>query len=276
MATSVLITRTTPVYNTLPHSGVFVQWQLNEPVDGVTYTYRVEVSESQGGAWDLVAEGLTGYHTFDGHRDATDLGEEARNFLSLQRKTYYRVTAIPSVGSPTSDIKIVGDELPRRQWLLKRKILRDITVGFKFNSVPLALLKRKHKGARCTVCFDKLSKMVTNSRCPECLGTGFTTGYYDPVYYSARKGVTNITTTLAPQGRVEVNQMELTVLDYPSIEVDDVIVETRQNRRYIVKHVTRTELRGVPVHQRLVMSELARDSVEYRIRVQPGVTPAIY
>ena len=47
-----------------------------------------------------------------------------------------------------------------------------------------------------------------------------------------------------PQGKVEVNQLQVTLLDYPRLVVDDLLVETRQNRRYVVKVVTRTEIRG--------------------------------
>ncbi len=78
------------------------------------------------------------------------------------------------------------------------------------------------------------------------------------------------------QGIVEVNQIDFTLLDYPAIAADDLLAELHSNRRYIVKHVTRTELRGVCVHQKLVISELARDSIEYRIVLGNGTTPALY
>lgn len=273
-APSLTITRTTPIYHTLSVGGVFVQWHVNDPE--TDYTFRVERSESYEGPFETLVPATTDFHAFDPHEISSTLEEEARNFLSLQRKNYYRVTATAPGKATFSDTKILGDELARRQWLLKRKILRDITIGFKFNSIPFAILKRKHAGTRCTACFDPISKSILDSRCKTCLGTGYITGYYAPVYVSARKGVTNVTTTLAPQGKTEVNQVELTVLDYPAVEVDDIIVEVRQGRRYLVKHVARTELRGVPVHQRLVMSELARDSVEYKIVLQPRTSPALY
>ena len=57
----------------------------------------------------------------------------------------------------------------------------------------------------------------------------------------------------------------LTILDYPMVEIDDIIVEIRTNRRYLVKRKMSTEARRVLVHQDLQVSELSRSAVEYTI-----------
>jgi hypothetical protein len=160
--------------------------------------------------------------------------------------------------------------------LLRRKIHRDTRVGFKFNSVPLIVLKRRHWGLRCQACFDPLTKKVTNSRCTVCFGTGFADGYFAPVKVDGRLSVENIQTQITDQDKVEANHKTLTILDYPIIEADDIIAELRQNKRYLVINATRTELRTVPIHQRAVITELSFDSIEYRVIINKAHIPVIY
>jgi len=270
------ITRTTPIYAPTAHNGVFVQWTVTEVPAASDLRFTLERGEGPTGPFQLVASGLPDYHYFDQHLESTTNAYEAHGHLSLQRHVYYRVVAAAGSTVVTA-VAEVGDQLPTRQRLLRKKIQRDIAVAFRVgNGVPLAILKRRHWGCRCTRCFDKLTKSVTNSKCTSCFGTGFVDGYHPAVKVSAKKGTMNVQTQVAPQGKVEINQIDLTVLDYPLIAVDDIVVELRTDRRYVVKHVTRTELRGVPVHQKLVMSELARDSIEYSVQVGSGATPTYY
>ena len=270
------ITRTTPIYAPTAHSGVFVQWDVSDVPASGDLRFKLERAESPQGPFELVVNGLSDYHYFDGHVESQSSATEAQGHLSLQRHLYYRVTATAGASYVTA-VEAVGDRLPTRQRLLRKKIQRDIAITFRVGSgVPFAVLKRRHWGTRCVACFDKLTKSITNAKCLSCFGTGYLNGYHAPVRVSARKGTTNVQTQIAPQGRVETNQIELTILDYPLLAPDDLIVEVNTDRRYIIRHVTRTELRGVPVHQKLVMSELARDSIEYSVQVGSGATPTYY
>lgn len=270
----VVLTRTTPIYTNPATSGVFVQWHVEDPPT-TPLTFRLQKSGSPNGPFETLVSGFTGFHYYDAIKPYVE-GEEQQNPFSLQRDVFYTVTA-EAAGTELSRMTLaVGDYLPRRQFLLRRKMHRDIRVGFKFNSIPWVLFKRKQWGVRCTACYDSLTNTVLNSKCLVCFGTGFEGGYEAPFHLLARKGTTNPQISMAPQGLVEVNQIELTLLDYPTIAVDDVLSELRQNRRYVVKHVSRTELRGVPVHQKLVISELARDSVEYSLIVEMGASPTYY
>ncbi len=262
------ITRTTQIFTTPATAGVFVQWDVQAPPAQEAITFLLERGGGPEGPWETAATGTAGYYFYD-------TGNDER--LSLQRQVYYRVTATAVSTVAVSAPRLIGDSLPTRQRLLRKKIQRDIAVQYRVGSgVQFAIFKRRHWGTRCTHCFDALTRTVTDAKCAYCLGTGYEGGYHAPVRIQARKGVTNIQTNVAPQGKVEVNQVRLTLLDYPRLEPDDVICEVHQDRRYVVKHATRTELRGVPVHQELVMSELARDSVEYLLTVSTSVAPALF
>lgn len=272
----VTITRTTPIYAPTATNGVFVQWDVTEVPQAAELTFTLERGGGPNGPFTEIATGLTDYHYYDKHLESLTSAFEAHGQLSLQRHIYYRITARSATQNALA-VAPVGDQLPRRQFLLRRKMQRDIAVGLRVGSgVPCVILKRRHWGCRCTACFDKLTKSVTNSKCPICFGTGFQGGYHTPIHVLGRKGTTNPQTQVAPQGKVEINQIDYVVLDFPLIAVDDIIAEVRTDRRYVVKHVTRTELRGVPVHQKLMMSELARDSVEYKVPIETGHVATYY
>lgn len=272
----VSLKRTTPIFAPNASSGVFVQWSVSDVPTGETPTFTLERAGGPEGPFTVVARNLAGFHFYDKHYEATSSATESPAPLALQKNLYYAVSATAG-GIVARDVQPVGDQLPTRQFLLRKKIQRDIVIGFKIGSgIPMQILTRRRWGTRCPVCFDKLTKTVTNSKCTSCYGTGYTGGYHDPVRIQGRKGTTNVQVSMSPQGQAEVNQIDFTMLDYPLVATDDVFVEVRTGRRYVVKHVTRTELRGVPVHQKLVLSELARDSVEYLIPAGNGTTPVFY
>ena len=291
------ITRTTPIYRNPATTGVFVQWAITNPVSSVL-TFKVERSGSPEGPFEEVIDNIDTFHFFDALRHVPEpvipetpvvlCGPEPEpitespdtrenlNFLSLHRAVYYRITGTDDVGNTVQAVERIGDTLERRQALLRRKIQRDISVGFKFNAVPLVVLKRRHWGLRCRECFDQLTKRVTKSKCESCYGTGFEGGYFSPVKVRGRLGVENIQTQISQHGKVDTNNKQLTMLDYPILEEADLVIELRQNNRYLVRNITQTELQTVSVHQRAVLSELERDSIEYRIVVNEDHIPIIY
>jgi hypothetical protein len=244
--------------------------------------FKLERSGSPEGPFELVIDNLEDFHFFDDLRSApvppdADDTRENLSFMSLSRAVYYKVTATDSTGTEAEQIRVVGpDNLSRKLMLLRRKMQRDLGVSFKFNSLDLAVLKRRHWGLRCRDCFDPLTKKVTDTKCDTCFGTGFEGGYFLPVRIRGRIGVQNVQTTMTPQGKSDVNQKRLTILDYPEVERDDVVVDIKQNKRYIILHRHATEMQAVAVHQQLTVSELARDSVEYRVPANFDHAPIIY
>jgi hypothetical protein len=81
---------------------------------------------------------------------------------------------------------------------------------------------------------------------------------------------------MTAHGESDTKRVTFTVLDYPHIEKEDLLIDLRRNDRYIVEMVTPTELKGVVVHQSVTASLIARDAVEYKLLVDPANTPALY
>lgn len=273
------INKVTPLY---PRA-VFVQWKVT-PDNAVTgtYSFSVERSGSPEGPWTQVATLQDSVSVTDSF-ETPDKTSDETNLLSLQRSIYYRVTATDprntvAVSLPVDlDGLIAGDTKQqdrapdphrRRQILLRRKILRDETVAFRaLNGIQLKVLKRKHFGTRCTVCYDKLTRATVRSQCPICYGTSWVGGYFAPISTLGRLAPSPTQTSLTSEGKSDINTTQLTLLNYPKVERDDVIAELNGNTRWLVQQVAPTELKRVVVHQRVFVVELPRGSPEYNLPI---------
>ncbi len=276
----VRITRTTPLFP----NAVFVQWDIDTDDPGV-HLVSLARSGSPEGPWQtILSQSPDTYHFVDDDFNVPgpeDPGAEAEGFneLSLAKELYYQVTVTPQAGgdSVSSTATPVEPGLDRRTRLLKRKILRDEAVGYRhLNGIELIALKRKHWGERCPDCYDVNLKEGLNEHCPTCYGTTFKGGYWAPVSIRGRRDAAPVQTSMAPEGKTDIQLTRITILDYPLMEDDDLIIDLRRNDRWIVKSVEQTELKSVIVHQRLTVSNIARDAVEYSIPIDPNTTPSLY
>jgi len=263
--------------------GAFLQWDLVDPQEQGDYLFDVYRGGSPGGPWDLLhgaAEGIYNYtDRLPTEAPSPPIPAHAlvqTNQLQLTRAIYYRVVVTSPSGVKAEAITTLEPKLAGRFKLLKRKMVRDESVLLKLNGVEVAVLKRKHWGPRCTKCFDRYSKEVVRSNCTLCYGTGFIGGYYAPIATLARRLPVPAHKDVTQHGEAEVKLTRITMLDAPKISLNDVIVFLRDNRRFLVKEITSTELKTVTIHQSAVVSELARSAVEYRVPVDADRTPSLF
>jgi len=276
---SVTVTRTTALFP----SAVFIQWDISPDAPG-SFLTDIHRSGSPEGPWEPIGIALRdAYSYLDEYFNLPppeNPGAEhaGLNFFSLSRDVYYRVTVTPDSGDTfVSAPTPIEPGLDRRTRLLKRKMQRDASIGFrKLNGIPTAVLKRKHWGPRCTYCYDATLREATIEHCPICLGTSFEGGYWAPVIITARRTPAPVQTQITAHGDSDVKVLSFITLDYPHIESRDILVDLRRNDRYRVEVATSTELRGVMVHQTISASELGRNAVEYSIDVDPYAVPPLY
>lgn len=278
---AVSITRTTALYP----SRVFLQWDVDSDESG---DFLVDVHRAGGpdGPWEPVVIGLRDAYNFVDQAFGIppvlppSAGREPVNLFSLARDIYYKVSITPPSGLAnafSSAPTLIEPGLDRRTRLLKRKLLRDLAVGFrKLNGVPLAVLKRRRWGERCPVCWDPILRESTHEHCPTCFGTSFKGGYWAPTQVRGRREVAAVQTNLTSHGESDVKLPDFIVLDYPRISYKDIVVDLRTDERYEVQRVTPTELKGVAVHQKLATSLLSHSSSEYLVPVDPTASPPLY
>lgn len=273
---TVEITRLLPLFP----RGVFFQWDLLNPTETGSFQFDVYRSGSPEGPWEpLLLGGADIYNYSDVLPSTSTQATGDINQLSLTRGIFYRVVVTPPSGcdNAVEVVSVVEPRLDGKQRLLKRKILRDESLTFKkLNGVEIAVVKRMHWGPRCTKCWDKTTKAVTRANCTTCYGTGFSPGYFAPILTLGRRGTLPAAKQIAPQGIAEYRPTQVTILDAPKVEPDDVLVFLKDNKRFVVKAVLQTELKTVGVHQKLEVSEIARSSIEYRLVVDPSRIPPLF
>ena len=254
----VTITRVTPTYP----RGVFVQWTVDDP-NNTLASFEVLRSGSPSGPFEAVSGILA-----DDNYSFTD---NKLVLLGISNRAWYRVKAIPVSGGANavlSEARTSDYDLDPVRGRLARKARHDLSVTLqRLNGVELAVLKRKRFGQRCSNCYNEATKDVVLSQCNECFGTSFSEGYHTPIRTWGKFDPNLVTETFGISGEAERAIQGLTIQEYPLVEIGDIIVEIRDNRRYIVKKKIQTESSRVVVHQDLQISELSRSAVEYRIRV---------
>lgn len=274
------ITRTTALFPT----AVFLQWDISADETG---TFFVDIARAQSptGPWESVVTGLREAYNFVDDRfnlppSTTRTGREPVDLFSLSREIYYQLTVTPPSGLANafqSEPTPVEPGLDRRTRLLKRKILHDQAVGYKrLNGIRLAVLKRRRWGDRCPQCYDPVTKESTLEHCPTCFGTAFLGGYWAPTYIRGRREAAAVETAMTAHGDSDQKINDFNVLDYPLVEYKDIIIDLARNDRYQVQRKHATELKSVPVHQKITASLLGRNSVEYDILVDQYAVPQLY
>lgn len=278
MALAVHITR---AINLAPDR-VFVQWDLSGASAPGVYVFQLYRGHSPRGPWLLLSSNRSQYSHLDvlsTTPTVADASGRTVNMLSLARDFYYRVVVTPpeGVSGQVEVVSTVEPQLDGRQKNARRKMLRDEAVLLKKgNGVPVAVCKKARWGERCARCTDATTGEIIRGECLMCYGTGFVPGYHTPVITWARRSPAAVQSQMTPSGKVDVNQLQITMLDAPMVQDDDMLVFLRDNRRFIVKQAGSTELRTVTVHQEVVASELARSSIEYRFLVDPTTLPALF
>lgn len=275
---TIRITKITPLY---PHR-IFIQWDLINPVDSGSYTFTLERCGSVEGPWEVLKTGIQNtYNYIDDMRDQPLQEADGKPHLySLQKQFYYRVTVVPPSGcqnKATSDPHCIEKELSPIAKGLRRRLQYDLTRVTRYiNGVRLSLLKRKLWGTRCPICYDPVTRSETIEHCTTCYGTTFIGGYWDPfVTYGRINTPYNINSVTSERDKTESATQIITLLDYPLLQDNDLIVELDTNQRHLVRKQTTTELRRVSVHQQVTTSIIERGAIEYSIPVDLRIVPPL-
>lgn len=280
-----------------------LQWELEDNVETGVFLFSIERSGSPGGPWVEVASNLADSYFFDDHFS----DDNEVNLFSLARDIYYRVWCTPPSGpankvvSPivnvdglseleyTDPVAGIGEKVvplgqfepdpqtgaakypsssSRRRRLLRRKVMRDMYVALKhLNGMEYYLLKRRHFGERCEVCYDTTTRTVLKSHCTNCHGTSWKNGYFTAVSMLGRQLPNRIRSKITRKAKDDINFTQIQLLAFPRIDEGDILVEKFLNRRWLIKHTDKTTLKTAAIHQTVTVSELPRSAPEYVVGV---------
>ncbi|HSW51176.1 MAG TPA: hypothetical protein VLH09_13420 [Bryobacteraceae bacterium] len=215
-------------------------------------------SFSPAGPWDQIAEVEAGLWS---HADSEAFG------AGTYREPYYLVRIASKSGKGYRDsraTRVDHDPDHIAIELVRKKLL---SMEHK-NGVQTAVLLRRRLGPNCSRCYNEQQQEAGDANCPECLGTGFTGGYYSPVFVPM---IASIPDKLIQHGSVDVavGQVAWEAANWPTLDEGDVIVDRQMNIRYRVDHVRATSHRGHLISQFLTMTRCDDRDVIYTISIPP-------
>lgn len=167
-----------------------------------------------------------------------EFGKEFEHFWQIRLRTPKASYASPVIGSSSL--------LTRRDWRLVREMVRQGRKrAQKMSGTAGWLMKRRRYGNPCTICLDPATEEPTRSDCPECSGTGVSTGYHAiwPVVHYADSSLqerrTKIDDNLAA-GTVMPSTKIFSFHGFPSIQSRDVWIERDSGRRWFIEKIIET------------------------------------
>jgi hypothetical protein len=201
--------------------------------------------------------------------DLPEYVDHTPNLKDLTKTFYYRVRAVEYEGDTPvqtfyskettwdGDLDLVGLYVVDEHLFAMRYVF----------GVPAMVFKKRHEGAYCPECWDKVLKRVTKSQCLTCYGTGKVGGFYPPIdvwmSFEPDPKVGQVT----EWGLRQPTQTDIMFTNYPLLNVDDIILELKPHRFWKVSNQ-----RG-PEKNRTVMLQFARldainpSDVEQRLEV---------
>lgn len=134
------------------------------------------------------------------------------------------------------------------------------------NSRDMHFLKRMHSGELCE-CYDDVYGSRKQDKCLECFGTGYKYGFYPAinikVNFSNVQSKTeemNITGTFEGQ-----NSIQFWTLGFPIMSEGDMIIDSLNKKRYIVKNWQPSIKDGALIRQTVVCDDLPETNILYKV-----------
>lgn len=241
--------------------GFSYSWELSGGFnDPAPWVFTVQRGPTNEGPWEDISPKLVNAVAW---RD-----EGGKNLGGKANTLYFRAVLRTKRGTYVSPVMQPYGDLGRREFLLAREIIRREALRARILSgVECDVYIRSTFGPKCTHCIDPVTGEVRDAHCRYCFGTGRYPAYYGPhrmmLSFSTdaahRKGNSN-------DGTHETRMFEALAIGNPVLKHGDVIVDTRQDKRYVIGTASVTaEVRRIPCLQNLAFEEAPVSDSVYRI-----------
>ena len=240
--------------------GFTFAWEvIGSLLDPGPWYFTVEQAPAPAGPWTALSPVIQVYRW----------SEEKPRRVSKDEVLYFRVRLqTPKAIYYSATIMPYGD-LNRREYLLVRDIMRrEVLHASTLAGVQNQLWLVSTFGPRCTVCLDPITGGVRDSACKACFGTGRAPAYHGP--YATWCLYTPVTRTTQMSedgtGTRQPRDFELRLIGSPPLKKNDLIVDTRTDKRYYVDVVkVVSEIRRVPAVQTAAVREVPTSDVAYKV-----------
>lgn len=255
-------------FRVLPNyvGGFLYMWEISGGFnDHGPWQFSVQRGQSMDGPWEPISPILTNVVAW------RDVG--GKNLVGKSNTLYFRVVLDTPKGTYVSPTVQPYGDLPRREFLLAREIMRREFLRAKvLAGTECDIYIRSTFGPKCTHCLDPVTGAVRNSNCRWCFGTG-----RDPAYLGPHRMMLSFSTDQAhhkdnsQDGTHETRTFEALAIGNPVLKKGDVVVGVHQDKRYVIGASSIvSEVRRVACLQRLAFDEAPLSDPVYRIGITNG------
>jgi len=247
-----------------PPSQILVEWQLKDTQESLAaITFTVDRSEDSNFS---SFESLTSNRAYALPHEFIDT---TAPFESLERKLYYRVSAVrpapPETVISQATTWFGNPDLVAQEIIDRHSRLIQYVTG-----IPFVYFRQRTFGPRCERCWDPVSKRGKRS-CGTCVGTGFAHPFHEPVAIFLDKSPTREIIQMTDLGQVPENHISAWTTMYPMFSSGDILIEPQTGRRYRVsRRDVVGEKRGVPIQQAMILEELMHSQAQQQLKVDPA------
>jgi hypothetical protein len=241
----------------------FLEWEFNEPVPTGNKVIEIYRSESPGdtlSGFDLV-------ETVD-VTDGSYVDDGIENLYQHNRKWYYYLNLVDNDTTEETLLPaqpVTGYDSPMDYAAREILYRKDLSLK-RFTQRTFYLLKRRTWGTHCSVCWDETLFRATDPNCTTCYGTGWEIGYFNPVRFQCMVTPSPSYNQLLPFAKWKPSDILLTMLNFPNIVEEDVIVDDKGDR-WIVVQKRSVEKLGRVIEQSVQMSKIMPDDIVYTVPV---------
>lgn len=245
----------TPDWNT----SVYLEWTAPRSIDPTDLEYIVYTSASEFG--DQVA--LTSSPISDTH-----LLVNREDTYSKVFRNFYTIEVITPGGEIFRSFpKSPGTGLPRWHQLRHKDIIRRESILLdKFTGAESIVFNRKRSGVRCPSCWDHTHKKVMHDHCEVCYGTSFKGGYETGVNTKLQYLSIDPQSQMSYIGREEPITLSAWTINIPLLHPHSIVLRKGDRKAFRIEGSQgNTELLTNVQKQTVVLKELSKDSIEYKL-----------
>lgn len=243
---------------------ILIQWSIDSTDDDLSkFRFTLKRSNSPEGPFDRIAPDFTNVFQFI---------DETEQMKSNWRKIYYSLTVTDVRNQETLLSPVASPEDLPDAFLLEIRRRNDLYLR-RFVGVPAGILIQKTFGQRCGSCYDQIKSRLKSSKCLACYGAGFLGGYFPQINFPLASSPSPELVAILETGEKQPNQTNFWTGFYPAISPRDIIVEFRDQHRWRVVTVGKTERLRVRSRQIMSVVEINRNDVEYEIPITPWEFP---
>ena len=244
-------------------AGFTFRWVVNPLfVDPLPWRFEVQLAPAPADGWHTVSPMIVNQMLWM---------DTQKRLINKDEVLYFRIKLTTGRGEYYSDVRTPYGDLPKREFLLAKEIMRkEILQAKKLSGIIGSVWIRSTFGPKCSHCRDPVTGDVLDSACKFCYGTGREPGYHGPYYTWMTFSPASKDQQMAEDGSGtrQPYSYQVRMVVCPYVKDSDVLVDSCKDKRYYVDVVkSEAEIRRVALVQSLIVHEAPVSEPIYELGV---------